>query len=312
MIIGYHASHEQFGPRDLLELARRAEGAGFDAVSSSDHIAPWDAHRDGVCAAAWPWLGAVLERTRLSASVVTTAGYRYPVPVLAQMIATLAEIHPGRFRVAIGSGEALNERSAVGRWRKKEDRNSLLREAVTEISTLLDTGSTPQNRLFIRPEIAPEVAVAAVTAATAEWVGTWWPSLVTIADTAEATRERVAAFRGSAGERGRIALKAQCSFAPSRALAQREAIAQWRNPMVDPALLGELSTPEEFDEAGARVPPETVTEKIRPISSERELGEWLDELASFGAAEVTLHNVSSHQREFIDALGSLGLDQWRE
>lgn len=311
MIIGYHASHEQFAPRELRELALEAEEAGFDAVSSSDHIAPWDPHRSDVCAAAWPWLGAMLERTRLSATIVTTAGYRYPVPVLAQMIATLAEMYPGRIRVAIGSGEALNEKSSVESWPAKDERNARLREAVAEISALLDTGRTRENQLFLRPEVAPEISVAAVTEQTARWVGTWWPSLVTLADTAAATHARVDAFREGARTGARVALKAQCSFASSREHAEREAVAQWRNPMVSPDKLSELPTPDAFAEAGEQVPPGTVTEKVRPISSAAELAVWLDELAAFGAAEVTLHNVSSHQREFIRAAREVGLQAWR-
>ncbi|SEB38418.1 F420-dependent oxidoreductase, G6PDH family [Paramicrobacterium humi] len=311
MIIGYHASHEQFGPRELLELALEAEDAGFDAVSSSDHIAPWDVKRENVCAAAWPWLGAVLERTRLSATVVTTPGYRYPVPVLAQMIATLAELSPGRFRVALGSGEALNERSSTERWPDKDERDARLRAAATEISTLLETGRTSENRLYLRPEVPPEVAVAAVTAYTAGSVSTWWRSLVTIADTPPATQERIDAFRSGAGEGARIALKAQCSFASTREHAEREAVAQWRNPMLPPEKLAELPTPEAFAAAGEQVSRDTVIEKIRPISSDRELGDWLDELAAFDVAEITLHNVSAHQREFVQALGRLGLDRWR-
>ena len=38
--IGYHCSHEQFAPSQLLRLVERAEGAGFNAALSSDHFRP--------------------------------------------------------------------------------------------------------------------------------------------------------------------------------------------------------------------------------------------------------------------------------
>jgi alkanesulfonate monooxygenase SsuD/methylene tetrahydromethanopterin reductase-like flavin-dependent oxidoreductase (luciferase family) len=38
--IGYHASHEQFPPGELLELAMLAERAGFGAAMCSDHLYP--------------------------------------------------------------------------------------------------------------------------------------------------------------------------------------------------------------------------------------------------------------------------------
>jgi len=37
--IGYHASHEQFTPGELVEYAVAAERAGFASVMSSDHLA---------------------------------------------------------------------------------------------------------------------------------------------------------------------------------------------------------------------------------------------------------------------------------
>src|SRR5215204_5391534 len=39
--IGYHASHEQFAPSELIKLVRTAENAGFDCAMSSDHFRRW-------------------------------------------------------------------------------------------------------------------------------------------------------------------------------------------------------------------------------------------------------------------------------
>ena len=39
--IGYKASAEQFGPRELVEYAVRAEEVGLDSVWVSDHFLPW-------------------------------------------------------------------------------------------------------------------------------------------------------------------------------------------------------------------------------------------------------------------------------
>lgn len=38
--IGYHASHEQFPPEQLLEYVRHAEDAGFGAAMCPDHFHP--------------------------------------------------------------------------------------------------------------------------------------------------------------------------------------------------------------------------------------------------------------------------------
>jgi coenzyme F420-dependent glucose-6-phosphate dehydrogenase len=50
--IGYHASHEQVSPRDLLELVKLAEQAGFACAMSSDHFHPWS-ERQGRSGYAW-------------------------------------------------------------------------------------------------------------------------------------------------------------------------------------------------------------------------------------------------------------------
>ncbi len=44
--LGYKASAEQFGPRQLLQFSVEAEEAGFDSVWISDHFQPWR-HTDG-------------------------------------------------------------------------------------------------------------------------------------------------------------------------------------------------------------------------------------------------------------------------
>jgi len=70
MIIGYHASHEQFKPGYLLELTRKAEAAGFKAGMCSDHFHPWN-NNQGESGFAWSWLGAALQATEVSFGTVT-------------------------------------------------------------------------------------------------------------------------------------------------------------------------------------------------------------------------------------------------
>ncbi|MGV9718774.1 glucose-6-phosphate dehydrogenase (coenzyme-F420), partial [Rhodococcus pyridinivorans] len=39
--LGYKASAEQFGPRELVELGVLAEAHGMDSATVSDHFQPW-------------------------------------------------------------------------------------------------------------------------------------------------------------------------------------------------------------------------------------------------------------------------------
>ena len=60
--IGYKASAEQFGPRELVEYAVRAEEVGLDSVWVSDHFLPWR-HEGGHAPFSLAWMAAVGERT---------------------------------------------------------------------------------------------------------------------------------------------------------------------------------------------------------------------------------------------------------
>src|SRR5690606_31483102 len=114
-IIGFHASHEQIDPGSLLKAVKLAEAAGFDAAMSSDHFAPWS-ERQGQSGFAWSWLGAAMQATSLPFGIVTAPGQRYHPAIVAQGAATLCQMFPDRFWMALGSGEAANEHITGDRW----------------------------------------------------------------------------------------------------------------------------------------------------------------------------------------------------
>lgn len=136
--IGYKASAEQFGPRDLVEFAVQAEDVGLDSVLVSDHFQPWR-HNGGHAPFSMSWLSAVGERTSrvLLGTSVMTATFRYNPAVVAQAFGTLGCLYPGRVMLGIGTGEALNE-VAVSRieWPAFKERFARLREAVDLMRTL--------------------------------------------------------------------------------------------------------------------------------------------------------------------------------
>ncbi|MFI9817341.1 glucose-6-phosphate dehydrogenase (coenzyme-F420) [Saccharothrix variisporea] len=136
--VGYKASAEQFGPRELVEYAVLAEEVGLDSVTVSDHFLPWR-HEGGHAPFALSWLSAVGERTKrvtLGTSVLTPT-FRYNPAVIAQAFATLALLYPNRVFLGVGSGEALNEIAVSGReWPEFKERFARLREAVRLIREL--------------------------------------------------------------------------------------------------------------------------------------------------------------------------------
>ena len=138
LTLGYKASAEQFGPRELLEYSVLAEQLGLDSIAVSDHFQPWR-HHGGHSPNALVWLGAVGEKTgraMLGTSVLTPT-MRYQPPIVAQAFATLACLNPGRVFLGVGTGESLNETPATGaEWPGAKERRLRLAEAIELIRAL--------------------------------------------------------------------------------------------------------------------------------------------------------------------------------
>ena len=181
--IGYKASAEQFGPRDLVEYAVLAEEVGLDSAVVSDHFLPWR-HEGGHAPAALTWLAAVGERTSrivLGTSVLTPT-FRYNPAVLAQTFATLGLLYPGRVLLGVGTGEALNEIAVSGReWPEFKERYARLRESVRlirelwtaeeEVSFQGEYYTTVNATIYDRPETPIPVYVAAGGPQVAKYAG---------------------------------------------------------------------------------------------------------------------------------------------
>lgn len=308
-LIGYHASHEQLGPDRLLESVVLAERAGFDAAMCSDHFYPWS-DAQGESAFAWSWLGAALQATSLPFGVVCAPGQRYHPAIIAQASATLAVMFPDRFWLAVGSGQALNEHITGERWPSKPERNARLRECA-DIIRALWAGDTVDHRghvtvedarLYTRPQNPPLLVGAAVTPATAAWVAEWADALITVSQPAEVLDEVIDAFRSSGGADKPAFLQVHLAYAPTDDEARQVAFAQWRQNVLDNAVMTELRNPHQISRAAVAVRPDDVDQAVRISADLARHVDWLErDLERFDA--VYLHEVGPDQRRFIEAFG---------
>ncbi|HEX8904444.1 MAG TPA: TIGR03885 family FMN-dependent LLM class oxidoreductase [Longimicrobiaceae bacterium] len=319
--VGYHCSHEQYAPGELLRLATLAEAAGFETGMCSDHYMPWS-EAEGESGFAWSWLGAALQATKMPFGVVTVpGGWRYHPAVHAQAAATLAAMFAGRFWMACGSGERLNEHVVGGEWPPKEERNARLLEGV-EIMRALWAGETVTHRghvtvdeakLYSLPPEPPKVIGAALSEETAEWAGGWADGLVTIVGEREGMRAIIEAFRRGGGEGKPLYLQAQLSFARTDEAALEAAWRQWRAAMFPSPVLAELKLPAHFDAVGERVRREDVAEKMRISADPGRHLEWLLGDAELGFEEINLHCVNrAEQERFIEVFGERVLPELRK
>ncbi|MCB1741685.1 MAG: glucose-6-phosphate dehydrogenase (coenzyme-F420) [Gammaproteobacteria bacterium] len=180
--LGYKASAEQFGPRDLLEFSVHAEKAGFDSVFVSDHFQPWR-HTGGHAPFSLSWLGALGERTEriVMGTSVATPTFRYHPSVVAQALGTLACLSPGRLVFGVGTGESLNEVPALGiKWPGFKERFGRLRESVELMRKLWseervtfegDYYKTENATIYDRPDQPIPIYVAAAGPTASKYAG---------------------------------------------------------------------------------------------------------------------------------------------
>src|ERR671911_74526 len=251
-VIGFHNSHEQVHPAELLKAVQHAEEVGFTGAMSSDHFSPWSA-RQGQSGFGWAFLGAALATTSLPFGAVNAPGQRYHPAIVAQAIATLGAMFPGRFWVALGSGEASHEHITGGRWPRKEQRNARLLECVQIMRALLAGEEVSHDglvtvdraRIWTRPEIPPKLIGTAVSVETAGWVGSWADGLATIAQPADHLRQMIDAYR-SAGGGGPLVCQVHLSYAETLEEARATAYEQWRSNIFDPPVCWGLDHVEAF------------------------------------------------------------------
>ncbi len=308
--IGYQASHEQFSPSDLLKYVILAERAGFDCVNSSDHFHPWS-HAQGQSGFSFAWLGAALQATSIPFGVVCAPGQRYHPAIVAQAAATLAELFPERFWMALGSGEALNESITGEEWPLKPVRNKRLKECFDIMRLLLDGKSVTRSglvkianaRLYTLPEKRPLLIGAALSEETAAWMGYYADGLITVAKPVEELEKVLKAFKANGGEGKPVCLKMQLSYARNEEEALQGAWEQWRTNILSNELLADLSQINHFEAAAKYIKPENLRESVHISSDPDAHARYISTYLSMGFDKIILHNVNRQQEIFIEDFG---------
>ncbi len=304
--VGFHASHELYGPRELLALTELAYSAGFQTISCSDHFHPWSTQ--GQCGFAWSWLGAALDRVPLDFGTVCAPGQRYHPAIIAQAAATLGEMYPNRFWVALGTGQNLNEHITGQPWPAKAHRQQRLVECVDIIRQLWKGESVTTKgsvdvqdaRLYSIPVTPPMIFGAAITDETAEWVGGWADGLLTVAKSRDALAKTVAAFRRGGGEGKPMRLQGALSFEKSDVMAEITAFRHWGMACLQVGEIQDIALPEEFDRLVSHHKSDEICDRLRISADIGEHIQWIRDDFELGFEAVYLHYVGSNIRSFID------------
>jgi coenzyme F420-dependent glucose-6-phosphate dehydrogenase len=300
----FGASQEQFPPEELLRQAVAAERAGFDGISSSDHLQPW--WEPGESGHTWIWLGAAGQATSLPIGTgVTPTGARYHPGLIAQAWATLDRLFPGRPFLGIGSGEALNEVPVGDDWPSPAGQIARLEEALSMIDRLWKGETITEEGRFYRakdlklhtlPQRRPPVWVSAFGPQAARVAGRWGDGVWTLPNP-DSTPAVIEAFREARREAGRegdgeVVFQALWSWAETDEEAF-EAARQWKGSQILAHYREDWHRPQEIYERGEReVSDGQFAENTIIGSDPGDHVERLRELAVMGATVIVLHNNS--------------------
>lgn len=268
MKFGYKLMTEEHGPKTLVENAVRAEAAGFDFVSISDHFHPWF-EAQGHAPFAWSVLGAIAHATtRIGiATGLTCPILRYHPAIIAQAAATIAVMSDNRFTLAVGAGERLNEHVTGARWPSIPERHAMLGEAIDIFRTLWRGGPhswkgehyvVDHARIYDLPTKPIPVVVGVSGEASVALAAEKGDGIMTT----EPSAEIVKAFRKQHGKRGSAYVEALTAWAKSEREGLRIAHERFRFSAFGWAINSEVPTVEGFEAAGKFVRPEDIKDSL--------------------------------------------------
>lgn len=316
VVYGAALSHERFRPDDLLRQAIVAEDAGFDFVCCSDHLAPWWTDGDPAPANsgnAWVWLGAVANATRAPSigTAVTGVIHRYNPVVLAQQVATLEILAPGRAFLGVGSSEAMNEVPAgldPQNYPSMAEQLERTEESLTIVRRLLDGETvdfdgkhfkTYGAKLYSLPERRPPIYMSAFGEQAAEIAGRLADGVWTLADPRQAPAV-IAGYRRGAEEAGRepgeVILQGVFSWAEDDQTAL-ESSKEWKATLPQEHYTEPIYDPAEIQANGREVS-DTMFKAMACVSSDpSDHLRRVKMIREMGATAVAMMNTSGADPE---------------
>jgi G6PDH family F420-dependent oxidoreductase len=303
---GYFLSSEEYEPASLIRQARLAEQAGFDALWISDHFHPW-LDEQGQSSFVWSVIGALSQVTSLPIeTAVTCPTIRIHPAIIAQAAATSAILLEGRFRLGLGSGEALNEHIFGDRWPEADERLEMLEEAVEVIRLLWDGGVKSHRgrhyrlehcRIYDLPDAAPPIGISGFGRKSIELAARIGDAFLTVDPGADA----VNTFRSRARDGAPVHGGMKVCFGEDEKQTLETAHRIWPNDALPGELAQILPTPAHFEQAAALVTEEMVAERV-PCGPdiERHL-EAIRQYEEAGFDELYIQQIGPDQDSFFAA-----------
>jgi len=307
MKIGYFLSSEEWGPRDLVAQAVKAEQAGVDGLWISDHYHPWN-DEQGHSPFVWSVIGAIAQATEKMhvTTAVTCPTVRIHPAVIAQAAATAAVMLEGRFSLGVGSGEALNEHIIGARWPEADERLEMLEEAVHVIRMLWEGGARDHRgrhyrvehaRIYDLPDEPPAIIVSGFGPKSIDLAARIGDGFATVGPDAEA----VARFRSAAGPDAIVQGGLKVCWGEDERQCVKTVHRLWPNEALPGELAQVLPTPEHFEQASTLVTEEMIASSV-PCGPDLE--RHLEQIKAYeeaGFDELYINQIGPDQDAFFAA-----------
>jgi G6PDH family F420-dependent oxidoreductase len=307
MKLGYFLSCEEWGPNELVELAVKANDAGFEGLWISDHYHPWN-DEQGHSPFVWSVIGAIAQAAAgvKVTTAVTCPTLRIHPAVIAQAAATSAVLLDGNFCLGVGSGEALNEHILGDRWPSADERLEMLEEAIEVIRLLWQGGFQDHRgrhyrvenaRIYDLPEQPPPILISGFGPKSIDLAARIGDGYCTV----EPDPEPVQRFRSQAGEGKLVQGGMKACWGEDERGAMETAYRLWPNEALPGELAQVLPTTRHFEQASQLVTAEQVAEQV-PCGPdpERHL-EKINTYAEAGFDELYVQQIGPEQDAFFSA-----------
>ena len=267
MKIGYFLSSEEYTPAQLLDQARWAEQAGFDALWISDHFHPWN-DEQGQGSFVWSMIGALSTVCSLPVTTaVTCPTVRIHPAIVAQAAATSAVLLNGQFTLGVGSGEALNEHITGSRWPSVQQRLDMLEEAISVMRELWSGEYVTRHgehfvvenaRLYTLPKAPPPIYVSGFGQNSAELAGRIGDGYISTKPDADL----LSVFRDAGGDGKPAQAGYKVCWSRDDDLAVQTAHRLWANSGLPGEVAQVLPSPAQFAQLSSLVTPEMTRDSI--------------------------------------------------
>lgn len=306
-------------PRADIDLAVDAADAGFEGVWIGDHFLPWLDSRP-YTHHTWPWFGALMNEVPdvTVGTSVTCPMLRYRPPLLAQAVATLDNMYPGRLQLGVGTGEALNEAHFLGdEWPGWETRAEMMVESIDVMRSLWQSeeyvsfdGDHFQYdgiKLFTRPKAEIDVHWAAWGPRSCRYAGEHADHLLT-ASSPDKIRELILPnLRSGLDRSGRDLASVDVSTELTVNIGDPEELVEDIRERGEFIPIAEVDNPDPRDiqtEAHAelaRMSDEEIRDALTITEHPDEVIDLLERYEDAGATRVIVGSVCGDPRETIEA-----------